>query len=315
MINLVSKSKSKFKPHIAVCHMSPSINGGSANEENIALVMKAKADGVKLNTILKALGEDAHVLEKATYKNLRDQLEASLHELIKTNNPTEEYVYVWIADFDESTVVFEHNDKTYSMSYTLSDNDVVELSGEFTEAVRHEIYTNVEGDALVLKGAEEVSDSLEATNEEVEVVKSTETLVLNDNKESSVTDQTEQTIDVEAIVQKALADQRKEIEAEIAQAELTKSTNAIVKGFSFIEEDSVEVIVKALTAVEGMEVIVKAFESAQVKLDEAEALVIKTKEEFGSKEQISDSEVPNIEKLSMAEQLKANMAKLKAAKA
>ena len=39
----ILKTKSEFKPHMAVCHME--YNGGSANEENDSLVMKASKVG------------------------------------------------------------------------------------------------------------------------------------------------------------------------------------------------------------------------------------------------------------------------------
>lgn len=315
MINLIKSKKSKFKPHIAVCHMDPLINGGSANEENIALVLKAKEGGVKLNTILKALGENADVLEKATYRNLQKQLEAALMDKYSAGG---EHSYVWVTDFDESSVVYEYKDTYYSMNYELTENDIVTLKGEAIEAVRHEIYTNVEGDALVLKGAEEVSESLEATSDEEQEEIQVASEDVKENKESTVTEETVQPevekLDVEAIIAKAKSDARAEFEAEYAEAELLKSTGNILKSFDFIEEADLSVLVKALVSVEGADLIIKSFESAKTAIDAANAEVVKAKEEFGNKPQQSLETTPETVKLSMAQQMKANVDKVKASK-
>ena len=51
---------------------------------------------------------------------------------------------------------------------------------------------------------------------------------------------------------------------------------------------------------------------AEAKVEDAETKAEAVKEEFGTQEQLSDEAVPSVEKVSMAEQLKANMAKVKA---
>lgn len=313
MITLMkANGKKEFKPHIAVCHMSEMINGGSANGENTPLVLKAKEGGDKLNTILKALGENSAILEKASYRNLQKQLEAAVKDKMVADNPTKEYVWVDVEDFDEDTVVFYFDGSTYSIKYSVSEAGMVELEGDAEVAIAHRVYSNAEGTELILKGETVVSESDEAVSEE----DSDEDEASDDNKDnteendmSKVTENQE--IDVEAIVQKALKDQRAQIEAEMAEKELVKSATEIVKSFDFIAEEDHEVVVKALCASEGMEVIVKCFEAANAKVEKAVADAEAAREEFGSQEQVSDDSQPVIEKGSLAEQLKANIAKVK----
>lgn len=319
MITLMkANGKKEFKPHIAVCHMSEMINGGSANGENTPLVLKAKEGGDKLNTILKALGENSKILEKASYRNLQKQLEAAVKAKMVADNPTKEYVWVDIEDFDEDTVVFYFDGSTYSIKYNVSEAGMVELEGDPEVAIAHRVYSNAEGTELILKGETVVSESDEAVSEEDSEagVEPTDDEASDDNKdnteENDMSKETEnQEIDVEAIVQKALKEQREQIEAELAQKELVKSATEIVKSFDFIAEEDHEVVVKALCASEGMEVIVKCFEAANDKVEKAVADADAAREEFGSQEQVSDDSQPVIEKGSLAEQLKANIAKVK----
>ncbi|CAH9011669.1 putative coil containing protein [Vibrio phage 424E50-1] len=323
MITLMkANGKKEFKPHIAVCHMSEMINGGSANGENTPLVLKAKEGGEKLNTILKALGEKGAILEKASFQNTRRQLEASLKAKMTEDNPTKEYVWVDVEDFDEDTVVFYFDGNTYSIGYTVTEAGMVELTGEVEVAISHRVYSNAEGTELVLKGAtQEVSESEEATSEEeTEEEDSTESEseeeALEDNKDNEEENEMskEQSVDIQAEITKALSNAKKEWEAELAEKELVKSATEIVKGFDFIAEDDHEVVVKALCASEGMEVIVKCFEAAAAKVEKAVAEAEAAKEEFGSAEQVSDDSQPVIEKGSLADTLKANIAKVKANK-
>ncbi|CAH9011785.1 putative coil containing protein [Vibrio phage 501E54-1] len=326
MITLMkANGKKEFKPHIAVCHMSEMINGGSANGENTPLVLKAKEGGEKLNTILKALGEKGAILEKASFQNTRRQLEASLKAKMTEDNPTKEYVWVDVEDFDEDTVVFYFDGNTYSIGYTVTEAGMVELTGEVEVAISHRVYSNAEGTELVLKSAtQEVSESEEATSEEeTEEEGSTESEseeeALEDNKDNEEENEMSEVIlksqeDIDAFEAQILEKAKAKWDAELAEKELVKSATEIVKGFDFIAEDDHEVVVKALCVSEGMEVIVKCFEAAAAKVEKAVAEAEAAKEEFGSADQVSDDSKPVIEKGSLADTLKANIAKVKANK-
>lgn len=331
----IIKKGSEFKPHMAVTHMSPDINDGCATGENTPLVLKSKMDGDKLNTILKALGENSDILEKASYNNLRSMLRVVLEDKIKANNPTKEYFYVDVEDFDESSVVFYFDDNTYSIAYQVNTEGVIELVGEASKVVRTTVYTSVETNSLVLKGTkveetlEEVLD--EDTNletiedsevkkenlgdEEVtEVVKMASGQNDNEIKESIMSDK-EVVIDPQELVKSAVAEAKLQWEADAAEAVLVKSTTEAVKAFDFVDEADVATIVKCLVKDTGAEVILKALESANAKVEAANAEMLVIKEKFASQEQVADESTPTVEKSSASDILKANIAKAKATKA
>ncbi|BAV80913.1 hypothetical protein [Vibrio phage RYC] len=323
---LKAGSKNKFKPHIAVCHMSEMVNGGSANQENIPLVMKAKDGADRVQTVLKALGSNADILEKASYRNLRMQLSAALETKMREDNPTKDYVWVDVEDFDETTVVFYFDGNTWSSGYSVSESGIVEISGEVQVAISHQVYTTQDGTDLVLKGAE-VSESEEAENEdtgentepEQEIEGEVEGEASDDNKdneENIMSDQNKEVkteAEVADIVAKALSDAKAQWEADAAKAELEKSTTEIVKSFGeFVAEEDVPAVVKALVGMETPEVIVKALESAKELVVKAQEEVEAVKEEFGSAPQVSDESAPTVEKGSLAAKLQANIKKVKA---
>lgn len=285
----IHKSTSDFIPHIALCHME--FNGGSANGENIPLIQKAAKDGAQLNTVLKALGmDDSEVVEKASYENMRRMLYAHLGNLYNTD-------YTYIIDFDESTVVFEAGNKTYSIPHSMDDAGNILLGTEPREVVRQEIYVSVEGDELVLK-----SDNVEVENPAIdaEVIKSEGITPIIDKEESMEQVEIKDTVDIEALVLKAKQDTeaavRAEIAAELAEKELVKSAQSIVKGFPFISEGDVEAVVKALVlADEVMVPIVKALEAANEKIAAVELEKEEIKKEFGTQKSVGDK--PNVDQV------------------
>lgn len=322
MIQIV-KSVSDFKPHIAVCHMD--INGGSANGENVSLVMKSKLSGDNITAVLKALGENTPTIEKATYRAIQGMLETGLREKLKKGD---EYTYIWVRDFDESTAVFEYSTedsyKDYSISYSVNENGVVLLGDDMQEVVQHQIYTSVSGDELILKGAEENPEGVVGSEitSEVEEGSNADTSDVNVIKGAEETMSKEKELTIEEIVKAARAEERASIEAENLAKELLDSTTAIVKGLSFVEETEVDTIVKGLIAAgEVSEVIVKALNDANTSVSEAtakveaiEAEMVEVKKEFGNKEQQGVENTPENVSDDLVAIQKAALAKIKAAK-
>ena len=304
MIHIL-KTKSEFKPHMAVCHME--YNGGSANEENDSLVMKANKVGKGVHEILKSLGADESVLEKASYNNLRKMLGASLRERLEVEG---EYSWVYVEDFDEEKVVFEHGDKLQSVSYSLNDNGIVLLGDDYQDVLRHDVYTSTSGEELILKGVEEadaeaVLEDVENSDINAEVEEDgiasnsdTDTSLDNENKEedkedtmSKPEDKNEllKSAEVQDIIEKAIAKDRAEQEAILKAAKIEADTAEVVKSLGAIDEADQPAIVKALVADEASAVVlIKAF-------TDMGAAVIKAKEEaeeirksFGEKEQTAE---------------------------
>lgn len=314
MITIIKSSDVEFQPHLALCHMT--LNGGSANEENTPLVMKSKQEGDGITKVLKELGEDVSIIEKASYRNVQRMLESSIREAFKPEED-EEYVYIWLQDFDETTAVFEYGSKCYAVSYTVNEAGIVLLGTDFKEVVRQDVYVSTSGDSLILKGSEEVQEENPAVNtEEItdEGDKSSDSS--QKEEEKTMTDKVELSVEeLEAQIQKAAEDAivkaKAEWEAEAKHAEVMKSTTEIVKGLSFVAQEDAEAVVKALVSLDGeMLHIVKALQSAAEKITEVEAEKEQIKKEFG--EQTTIEAKPEEDKQDLASILKANVAAAKA---
>ena len=318
MIQIIKASDDTFKPHIALCHME--YNGGSANKENVSLVMKAKQSGDNLKKVLKQLGIEDSVLQKASYQNLRSQLEAALRDVYN------DYVYVEDFDPEKGTVVFEayKNDtyKMYSTGFSVGTGDIVSLEGEAVEVVGHKVYTTVEEGALLLKSLDESTDEeSDTTNSPSGAITEGQTSD-DDNKEEDMSDNQ----NIEQIVKEALAKQAAESadqlikakaqwDAEAAEAVLVKSTTEIVKGFDCVEEADLEVLVKALVGAGESSVFVKAMSNLKDKVTKAEADVATIQKEFADKDLDTKEGNLELEALSDADQLAKNIQLVKAAQA
>ena len=75
-------------------------------------------------------------------------------------------------------------------------------------------------------------------------------------------------------------------EAEITKAKVLSDTTELVKGLSFIAEDSVEAIVKSLVSQDEAISIIKAMSAAQEKIAELEKAVEDVKAEFASQDSV-----------------------------
>lgn len=313
-ITIIKSSDKTFIPHMAVCHMD--FNSGSANGENIPLVMKSKASGDEINTILKTLGEDGGVIEKASYRNIRNMLESVIRESMGSYS-SDGYSYVYLNDFDSETAVFEYGDKVYSVSYTLNEKGIVLLGSDIQEVVRQDVYVSVDGSTLVLKAVEDVvKDPAEVAEDNDEG----NTSDISQEEEKEMTDKIELSVDelaekIQKGVDDAILKAKASWEQEAKEAEVLKSTAEIVKGFDkFVVSDDAEAIVKGLVGMEAdtMLLVIKAFNAAQDAIAAVEAEKETIKKEFSTKK--SSDVAPELSKSDLAAVLKANIAKTKATK-
>lgn len=318
MIEIIKSTSKEFTPHLAVCDMV--FNGGSANMENEPLVMKAKAYGDNLSVLLKQLNlsEVDGVITKASYRNTYNMLQAALND--KYNSDDDEPYYIWVSDFDTDTVIFEYKNKTYSLSYSLTTDEVVLLGNDEKEVIRQEVFVSNDGQALVLKSENENVNAdvkeppvdAEGGKQDEGVEPSVATEIEN-KEEDTMSD-----INVEELIQKAKDEAKEqarlEFEAELAEKELVKSAQTIVKGFGFIEEADVETLVKSMVALgDEMTVVVKALDSAKKAIDAIEAEKEEIKKEFGKQEAVDGK--PELAAMDETEQLAMLVKQRKQAKA
>ncbi|AUR89046.1 coil containing protein [Vibrio phage 1.121.O._10N.286.46.C4] len=316
MPDLNLKSKKKFKPHMALTGLC--LNGGAANLNNDVCISKSKFGITDEIELLKRLKKDSpEGIEKASVRNVENQLRALLKEKLKPVGS--EYYWVYIEDFDDSTVVFEsEGNKSYSMSFTVNENGIVELSDEeAVEVVPQRIFVKVDGSELILKGADEAPEEGEQTPEDVksdgESLEGTKPSELN-NEEEEIPMEDNTQVSAEAI-EKAVAAALEKERARVAADKATAETTEIVKGYGFVAEDSVELLVKGLVADAVVaEVILKSFDAAQQEVADVKAEMEVVKAKFGEQEQqADDSEPAEIEKGAEAAKA-ARLARVRAAK-
>ena len=323
----IQKAGKDFKPHVALTGMN--MNGGAANDQNVSCIMKANLSITDELALLKRLGKATpEVVEKASYRNLQKQLEAALQE--KTKPLGSEYHWVWVQDFDESTVIFETGDKSYSLGYTVSTMGIVELSEEEAVEVMHQaVYVKTDGSELILKGAEEseedadtvdteikpdespddIVDSEVQEGKEVGVKSTSETSDIDNENNEDVMSENKVELTQEQLIEKAVTDALKAERNAVAEKQALVEAEGIVKGFGF-EDEVVSLIAKAFVQDEELaSAIQKGFEAKDAKIAGVEAEMEVIKGKYGDAEQVSDDSQPaEVEKgLSPAEQMKANM--------
>ena len=309
--------------HLAVCHKD---QGGSANLKHESLLLKGYLS--VNNAVIKSLEGvyDKEKIIKLSNRNLRNLLESALEAAYRAASPYSDYCYIWVSDFDDSTVIYEYKDTKYAVMFEQGENGI-ELQGNIQEAIEHTIYLSSDGKELLLKHAGKINSDVASATEDNPSEDITKTNNPKDTKMSDATVQSKEELDVliqkaveaatagqaEAII-KAQEEARAEIKAEIAQVELQKASEAVVKSFDFIAQDNQVEVVKAIMLQEdGGVSIVKAFESAQAVIKQLNKDKDDIKKEFGEARHSEDSgEV--IEK-SLAETLAEKIQKSKAAKA
>lgn len=300
----IYKAKEDFIPHIAMTSFA--YNGGCATGNDLPVVTKSKVIGDNIKEILKSLGADESTLEKASYNNLRKMLGSSLRDRLEVEG---EYSYVYVEDFDEEKVVFEHGDRLQSVSYSLNDNGIVLLGDDYTDVLRHDVYTDVSGQEMILKGAEDAEDAdaedvledVENSDINAEVmiedVSDTDTSLDNQNKkdkEDTMSNSEEnnellKSAEVQDIIEKAIAKDRAEQEAIQKANKLKADTAEVVKGLGVIDEADQDAIVKALVADEvSATVLIKALTDMGAAVIKAKEEVEEVRKSFGEKEQTAE---------------------------
>ena len=287
-------------PHIAICHKS---QGYSANNRHNALLFKS--DQPLNQEVLKSLEGvvEESVLTKMSFNNKRRLLEEKIEEYIKGRSLGNSYVWVWVQDFNESVVVFEHEEDLYAIEYSESDG-TVSLVGDAVKTARKDLYTNSETGEELVKAVSDLSKSIpleeEESSEDGESEGETKDTPKQEEKEDGdkMSDNIEKTeisqeellksSAVQELLKAAVAEAVEAKEKEIEKANLAKSTTELVKGFTFVDQDNVDTLVKSVLANDEGAEIVKALSTAQDKIDTLEKEVIKVKADFGKQESIED---------------------------
>lgn len=301
----------KENPHLAVCHKS---QGYSANKRPVALLFKSE-DTVVTKEIIKSLEGIVSEKEllKMSYENMRKSLSEALEAKFKEDRDEYDYFWVDVYDFNEDMVAFRIEGDLWAVDYSV-DNDVVMIGDELRQTSRRDLYVDSEsGEELIkasfwkkeehpdddksegvsIEGAKAIETPLEKTVTEEETM--ADEIKVEDTQEELVK-ASEVAAEIEKAVAKALAQRDQEHEVALQKAQLVSDTTDLVKGFNFIAEDDVEELVKCLVDNDALgAVIFKALDAAKEKVAEAEAEVIKVKEEFGKTEavegEVKDKEV------------------------
>ena len=108
----------------------------------------------------------AHGVAEATANDTREELQTQLRDLLGGENS-----WVWVRDFDDSTVWYEHetpdSSGTYALAYTTSDTGAVTLSGSPTEVRATTTYVPVaRPDSTTPTTEESQEGTMEITDEE-----------------------------------------------------------------------------------------------------------------------------------------------------
>ena len=290
--------------HLAVCHKS----NPSANLSHEALVLKGS---LPVSTALIKSLENVYpkeVLEKMSYRNLRNQLESMIEAAYSAAGFG--YPYVYVMDLDEDTVIYSYEDVKYAIKYMEGESGL-EILGDIKEAIEHTIYLSVDGKELLLKhaglppsAAKEdnnitVPDVVTTPNQDIQKGNKP----MSDGKDVITKSQAEldELVKAQAAllnkedIQKAVTDALAVDKAERAQVELEKSTVEIVKAYTFIAEDDSKAVVKAILASGADSVaFLKALDSATAAVATITAEKEAIKKEFGEKENANMGEVKDV---------------------
>lgn len=287
-------------PHVAITHKS---QGYSANQRHKALLFKSDKNPLT-NEVIKSLKDTMSQQDiiKMSMENKRSILEDLIKDRIRAEMAENgEYTCVWIQDFNESMAVFRYEGKLGAVEYTETEDGTITIGENFRYVRHQDMYVDSDTGEELIKSFETVSTSPEAASADGDftgensidtpstpskeeatmtdsVVKSKEDLMKDPAVQELLKAQNaEKQEEQEELIKAAIIADRKEREHE----ELVKSTGELVKGFSFVEEDKQDLLVKALTSLdEGVE-LVKALGDAQDKINELQEEITKTKEEFG----------------------------------
>jgi len=282
-------------PHVAITHKS---QGYSANQRHKALLFKSDKNPLT-NQVIKSLKDTMSQQDiiKMSMENKRSILEDLIKDRIRAEMAENgEYTYVWIQDFNESMAVFRYEGKLGAVEYTETEDGTITIGENFRYVRHQDMYVDSDTGEELIKSFDAVSTNPDASADgdftgensiDTPSTPSKEEATMTDSvvksKEDLMKDPAVQELlkaqkaEQQEIIKAAIEADRKEREHE----ELVKSTGELVKGFTFVEEDKQDLLVKALTSLdEGVE-LVKALGDAQDKINELQEEITKTKEEFG----------------------------------
>jgi hypothetical protein len=279
MISITKKNKLEeedtFVPHMAMTHNL--LNGGAANGMNKPLSMKSAKPLTKseLDVIEKLEGKAGVV--KASYRNTQRMLERVITDNVKASLG-KEYAWVWLKDFDETTAVFEYDDITYGVNYSVSETGMITLSGEVQEVVQQDVYVTEDGKNLVLKYKNSSDTSGEILKKGVNPENEGNDIMSAELQEQIVALQ-KAAVDQEAATQELIKQALAKQAAEVAELALVKSTTDLVKSFASIAEADQEALVKSLVALgDDSVLIIKALSDMQESVIKAEAATVVAEE-------------------------------------
>lgn len=126
MIRVTDKKTGKKTPHLALVHQA---QGGSANKRHVSILMKSvdELTDEQVEELTSQYGE----LYKATFGSLRDKLNLALTK--RYQDYDNQYVDVWVRDFDENTVVFSRKGSIYGIDYSVSEDGDISFIGKEIE--------------------------------------------------------------------------------------------------------------------------------------------------------------------------------------
>ncbi|AUR94263.1 hypothetical protein NVP1193O_132 [Vibrio phage 1.193.O._10N.286.52.C6] len=312
-------------PHLAITNK---FQGYSANNRPDALLFKSKGFDPSNQELMKTLGKimSEEELKKASFDNHRLSLQEAIEEKVRSSmSANGDYVWVYVVDFNEELVVFQYQEDHFAVTYSVTDNGVVEIGEQEIQHVkRRNMYVDSDTGEELVKAADwlkTLSDKIdgEGSNEQSqevesgdpdssEVVDEGETegdeqsdtpVIVNEDTMTDKTQNTELQFEefmksskfeelMKAREDQARADERQAIE----KARLVTDTTELVKGFAGVAEDQVEVLVKALTSVdeEFGAALFKAFDDMQEALVAKDAELEEIKKSFGEKQDAIEGE-------------------------
>ncbi len=321
VVNLNFRGK---KPHLAVTHYTQQ----PANGRPDALLFKSDKNTHINEELLKSLSKVSteEELKKASFDNHRQALQEAIEEKVRSSmSANGDYVWVYVVDFNEELVVFQYQEDHFAVTYSVTGNGVVEIGEQEIQHVkRRNMYVDSDtGEELVKaadwlktlsdkidgEGSDEHSQEVDSGDpDSSEVVDEGETegdeqsdtpVIVNEDTMTDKTQDAELQFEefmksskfeelMKAREDQARADERQAIE----KAQLVTDTTELVKGFAGVEEDQVEVLVKALTSVdkEFGAALFKAFDGMQESLVAKDAELEEIKKSFGEKQDAIEGE-------------------------
>ena len=234
-------------------------------------------------------------------------------------------MFGYVTDFSEDLVVFQYQDEYFATAYSISEDGVVDLGDQEIQPVkRRNMYVDSETGEELVKAADWLQTLLEKAEEDGsdeqnsdvesddpdsnEIVDEGETEGDEQSEtpeivnEDTMTDKIKvedldleeltKSAAVQELIKAAVAEAEANKVAELEKAKLVEDTTELVKGFKGVEEDQVEVLVKALTSVdeEFGAALFKAFDGMQEALVVKDAELEEIKKAFGEKQDSIEGE-------------------------